>query len=223
MKNLYKLAKFIFIRNKKGSKIQSKKQKLRKREKYFSRLNRGHSEWLFIHINKNGGRSIEHALQITKFHSTALEFKKEILPNVWDNMYKFSFVRNPWDRAVSLYKYRMLRGKIDQKTSFKQWAEEMFSDPSLISKRKRVNVPQTHWLVDEEGEIIVDFIGRFENFDADFNRLCKIINVKATLPHLNKTQHKHYSYYYDDKTRNIIENYFKEDIDTFNYKFEEKG
>src|SRR6056297_3397320 len=192
-----------------------------KRINYFKRLNKGRYKCLFIHINKNGGRSIEYALQLTKFHATAMEFKKEIMPDLWDNLYKFAFVRNPWDRVISLYKYRILRGRIDQKTSFKQWAEEMFSNPSLISKRKRVNVPQTHWLVDEEGKFIVDFIGRFENFDADFNRLCKIINVKATLPHLNKTQHKHYSFYYDDKTRSIIENYFKEDIDTFNYKFEE--
>jgi hypothetical protein len=210
----------ITLNTKPGSQKMKVEKKL-KRERYFKRLNKGDYNYLFIHINKNAGRSIEQSLQITKFHATALEYKKQIAPEIWETLFTFAFVRNPWDRAVSLYKYRVLRGRVAESTPFKHWLSETFSDLTKKPYMKRVNAPQMKWLVDESGKIIVDFIGRFENLEEDFQTLCNIINVDTQLLHINKTKHKHYSYYYDKECYEIVYNWFKEDIDNFNYGFED--
>ena len=85
---------------------------------------------------------------------------------------------------------------------------------------KRVNASQLKWISDEKGKILVDFIGKFENLETDFNLICEKLNLTAKLPHLNSTTHDHYSKYYTSKSRNIIEDWFKDDIIMFDYKFQ---
>ena len=80
-------------------------------------------------------------------------------------------------------------------------------------------MPQLNWLVDEKGEIIVDFIGKFENLENDFQHICDRISVTVDLPFVNKSEHKHYQSYFDDETRGIMRRWFWKDIERFNYKF----
>ena len=61
------------------------------------------------------------------------------------------------------------------------------------------------WLVDDEGNLAVEFVGRFENLREHFRRVCEILRVSPELPHLNRTRHGHYRDYYDQESRAIIE------------------
>jgi len=141
--------------------------------------------YVFIHINKTGGMGIVKALSLKKKqHFTALEYKNHLGILRWNKSFKFSIVRNPWDKVVSQY----FMTKLD-------------------------------WLTDDTGEIMVDFIGRFENLEDSFQTVCKEIGVKVKLPFVNKTEHKQYQCYYDDETKEIVRNSFKIDIERFNYKF----
>lgn len=78
---------------------------------------------------------------------------------------------------------------------------------------------QWYWVTDREGHVIIDFIGRFENLEQDFQIICTRLNIKAVLPHLNKSERDHYRHYYDDQTREIVAQWFKIDIQEFDYKF----
>ena len=80
-------------------------------------------------------------------------------------------------------------------------------------------MPHLNWLTDEKGEVIVDFIGRFENLKNDFQFICEKIGVTADLPFVNKSEHKEYQYYYNDETREIVRRWFENDINLFKYNF----
>lgn len=125
--------------------------------------------------------------------------------------YIFSFVRNPWDRFVSIACY------------FKLPIERL----ALEFDRLRQDEPlRSHSLPQYgyshcHGIRFADSIGRFENLQSDFNRICKRIGLKpSSLPHVNRTTHEHYSRYYDLRTKEVVTNLYAQDIRTFAYQFE---
>ena len=80
---------------------------------------------------------------------------------------------------------------------------------------------QKDFLVDESGNILVDFIGRMENLQLDFDKICNHLKIpKRALPIRNSSKHMGYKEYYSDNTKQIISETFHEDIALFNYSFE---
>ena len=194
--------------------------------------------FIFIHVYKVAGVSIRDALRtyttqrpwyqplMKKIgrpspdnflaHATANEIKHRLPKHIYNNFFKFAFVRNPWDWQVSLFVY-MLEKKdhfqhdlIKSMLSFDEYIEWR------ISKDKHL---QKDFVTDTDGSLIVDFIGKYETLDNDFVRVCNEIGIKANLPHLNKSSRVHYKEYYNEKTINLVYEAFKEDIEFFNYSF----
>ena len=181
---------------------------------------------IFIHIGKTGGTSIEHFFNPdvkldsskstrgtgnTDFkgkHYSAIQYKNEF-ESIFDLYFKFAFVRNPWDLEISLWKWFDLCFK--KKKSFKKHLES-----------RQGSMGFARWICDSSQTNLVEFIGRFENRQEEFNIVCDKIGIpQQKLPHKNKTKHKHYTEYYDDESREIVAEKYTRDIEYFGYKFGE--
>jgi hypothetical protein len=185
-------------------------------------------KFIFVHITKTGGTSIDIALRKytknTKTHQSILEMKEEAAKNFGlNNYFKFCFVRNPWDKMVSQYFY--IKKKIFYDKSFEEFIIDFKSTPNDWGFKGK-NFPvkyqpvQKKWICGDKGEVLMDFIGRFENLQEDFDTICDKIDLpKRELPHRNSTNHNDYSEYYNKETREIISQKFSEDIEYFGYKF----
>lgn len=190
-------------------------------------------KFIFIHIPKTGGTSIEThirgnanvAKKQNNKHNTVKDYMNKT-GKLFDKYFSFSFVRNPYDFLVSYYKFRMVMisgelGRTERfmyskysKSNFKDWIiNNFYDDPRVI----------THLdFLSYDSKLKVDFIGKFENLQEDFNIVCdKIGIVQHQLPHINKTKHKHYTVYYDDETREIVAKKYAKDIEYFGYDFGE--
>lgn len=229
---------------------------------------------IFFHIPKNAGQSVEHVflklLGLTwetraplllrpnptpelgpphLAHLLGREYvgHRYISQDLFDQYFKFAFVRNPWDRMVSMYKWHAFH-KI---CSFNQFVTREF--PRDLWKKKHWFVcPQTDYICDANGEVLADYVGRYENLAADFHYVCTQIGLPPLdLPHANSNRlgknrahttlrweaRKVLSYpwwvlkgrksvptgkyraYYTDEARELVGEYYKSDIEMFGYSF----
>lgn len=139
----------------------------------------------------------------------------------FDSYFKFAFVRNPWDRAVSMYKY-LHRGN----QSFNEFARQELLSPN--SKLAYFYKPQTHFIIDPYGKTKIDYLGRFEDLHHHVNAISKRLNIKQKLRHINRSKTGtldrkpnpfHYRDFYDDETREIIGELYRSDAEAFSYDF----
>ena len=80
---------------------------------------------------------------------------------------------------------------------------------------------QRDFIYSQDNELLVDFVGRFENLEADFAKICDHIGISTTLPKLNVAKNrKPYQEYYNKKTKELVKQTFKEDIELLGYEFE---
>ncbi len=167
---------------------------------------------------------------------------------LFDNYFKFSFIRNPWARAVSIFKYF----KYHRMLSFEAFMEHRF--PELWEERYDFVMPQVNFLYDQNGKQLVDFIGRFENLKGDFEVVkSKVAHPLEDLSHINKPPNAHnwysrwnsrfiykelkkrpglikhlylfspvnanYREYYTPTAKRIVKSYYNADIEKLGYEF----
>jgi chondroitin 4-sulfotransferase 11 len=179
--------------------------------------------FVFIHINKTGGCSVGEALGITHEHRTALEKRAELGEATWLKKFTFAFVRNPWDKVVSQYHYRIRANLTNlgaDPIEFNEWVKLAYgNNESQYYDRPKLFMPQLDWITDQNGMVIVNFVGRFEHIERDFDLVCASLKVKAELPHLNRSNRGPYRDYYNNESREIVGTWFKKDIEYFGYAF----
>jgi len=182
-------------------------------------------EFIFIHIPKTAGTSMTKIFgEAFQKHNSAKEVIETIGKEEWNKAYKFTVVRNPWDKVLSQYKFRVKTNKTKMgtnKISFKDWVACTYGEPKdkYYYHNPTKYKTQIEWLKNDEDIIDMDKILRFENLNNDFKSVAKIIGINSELPHINKTTVANYRDFYDEDTRQIIEDCFAEDIKVFEYKY----
>lgn len=230
---------------------------------------------IFVHVPKTAGQSIEHAFlerlgeswktrhkylmrpnenpavgPPRMAHLTAPEYRDlgHVTPEQFDAYFKFGFVRNPWSRLASEYRFR--RSSI--RVPFRSWLLEQFPEPGFDDLWRHV-MPASDYLYEGDGRAAVDFVGRFETLAADYRTVAE--RLDAGLPALRRVNSTtgrgmqellrrlgpvrglrsilaetlrksfrpapaRWQDYYDADTRAFVARFYAEDIERFAYRFD---
>ncbi|MCX7096626.1 MAG: sulfotransferase family 2 domain-containing protein [Methylococcales bacterium] len=160
----------------------------------------------------------------TVIHATALSTQKELGEADFEQYFKFAFVRNPWDWQVSMYHFILKETahahhqRVKALAGFSDYVKWMIAEKKPFEKG--ATRYQKDMICNKQGEVIVDFVGRFENLADDFNYVSQYLGLEASIPYLNQSHHRPYQSYYDSETYELIAEHFKDDIALLGYEFE---
>jgi hypothetical protein len=196
--------------------------------------------FLFVHIPKTAGNSIQSVLRdysedqlvalrkeqdgVERFglrnpkykikkHSTLIEYRTALGEAEFGSLYKFTCVRNPWDRMVSYYFTPTQKAEAWDRNKFRK----IISNAVSVADYLRLNQGKKDPFAN------VDYIMRFENLAGDFRVVCAALDISPTiLPQYNRSNREHYSKYYDKELRELVRARFAAEIERFGYAFEEQ-
>lgn len=187
-------------------------------------------ECIYVHIPKAAGISINQALfgNYGGGHKTVRTYKKIFGPYLFNRYFKFTFVRNPYSRLLSAYLFLKNGGFNDNN---RQWAAENIAEFTSFNEfvKNWINEeniwsyihfkPQYSFVCDIENVPEVDFVGKVESIDEDFEKVCNILNIRNNLSVLNKGEKNHNNWreYYSDYALGKVAEIYKRDFELFDY------
>jgi len=192
-------------------------------------------KFIFFAVGKTGTHSVESALKkyADEFPMSAAEqdfflehmppfFAREKLSSqIWRNYFKFAYVRNTWDMVISdLLWNKLVDGNIDRITV--RNVCDLYENQKQYRRgiTWRESREQYSFLADMQGNLLVDFVGRFERFQEDFDEICEKIGIhKEQLPVLNRQHRRPYREYYTPETIGKVKQLWATDIEKFNFVF----
>ena len=142
-------------------------------------------------------------------HMPARKIVDRLGRKTFSDYYKFCFERNPWDKVVSYYYWKTVAQ--DPRIPFDKWLETA----RLPNEYERYSI---------DGDVAVDFIGRYEYLDNDLKLIINHLNL-TDVPKLTKAKSgvrdstKHYRDYYSPQTRNYVARKFAKEIELLGYDF----
>lgn len=174
------------------------------------------NQFIYFPINKNAQTSICRNLLkdrciLKKDNKLIWQQKFDNLSNI-DNYYKFGVIRNPYDKFVSAYFYLLKCNKLPHHLDLTDFVLNHFGDfyDGHFQKQK----PQLYY----NDILMVDKLIRFENLSNDWEDVKKNIGCGDLKKH-NMTNHKSYKELFNADTRPIINTYYKEDLEIFDYEY----
>ncbi|MCC0176871.1 sulfotransferase family 2 domain-containing protein [Waterburya agarophytonicola K14] len=192
------------------------------------------ADWIDLEIDRKRIHSKENKAIIPKVELNLLDTE-------YKNYFKFTFVRNPWDRLVSCYKDKVRSDANFNNSIYKNGVHTSFIKYNLFTAGMNFEdfveavcniddsqadahiLSQYHFVTDRQGVIFMNFIGKFENLREDFAKVAGRLDISdRELPHKNsskKSKKKHYSEYYSESTKAKVAQRYAKDIKIFNYQF----
>jgi len=200
-------------------------------------------KFVYIHVPKTGGTSVSAALQRWSLprnrarsaswlrwvglpkdhrrfrfekHGSLASVERVLPPELFRSYFKFSIVRNPWERLVSDY------CAVLQDASTRRHARVRRLngfDEYLRREAPRALRSQFELLADSSGALGLDFVARFESLEQGFRSICQRLGIEAELPHENRHDHGDYRCYYDAAARDFVRARWARDVEAFGYEF----
>jgi len=185
---------------------------------------------IFVHIPKAAGVSVAMALfgNLAGGHDDARDYRKVFGRDFW-RYFKFTFVRNPYTRLVSAYEFLRRGGHPAWRTD-QRFRDDVLSEyadfPDFVLRWLK---PGTDWpehfraqheFVELGGRLVMDFVGRIENIEADFATVSDRLGIQARLQRLNPTAEKHGTlreYYSSDAVERRVREVYARDFELFGY------
>lgn len=172
---------------------------------------------IFVHQRKCAGTSIIRAFDLRSREPDWHIMNDGILSPEYatapSGYFRFSVVRNPWDRFVSGWKYC--------KSTRRRSLRDVLADlPREGHDYRHLTRPQHTILYDENMQLAVDYVMRFESLQSDFDKVCDIIGKpRRTLAHHNRGRRAHYATYFDEECRRTFLLHFGRDVELFGYQY----
>lgn len=202
-------------------------------------------KFIFFHIPKTGGTSVESKLKafsditainqkdnIYWHHAEPQELKTHFKSKNWEwnEYFKFAVVRNPWAFCLSIWTYahqckKQWQGMDTSNFPDLSWVRAVnnitsnnnYSDFCLKAYRQDT---QYNFLHDSSGNCMVDYVCKLENIQKDMDHVCDLLNLPAQkIAHENVSNKQNYRSFYNKESRDFIGELCKNTISQFNYKF----
>jgi hypothetical protein len=191
-------------------------------------------KFIFVHVPKSAGIAVASSLfgDIADTHRRIVEYQTMLSKREFDSFFKFTFVRNPWDRVVSAFFY-LKKGGInarDQAWSSKNLASYSDFDSFVKSWINTKNI-NSQWHFRPQWQFIclpgkrqpaVDFVGYFENLANDYTYIRKKLGIGVELQNKNAAGNRDRDYrsYYNNETKRIVTDAYSRDIELLGYDFD---
>lgn len=148
-----------------------------------------------------------------------------IRPDVWDSLFTFSVVRNPWERFWSLYRFRIVLGDLPESCDFLTYVRKLkhcrYRDRYSPFYMPHYHMSMCDFLLDGEGGSLVDRIYRIEEREALAEELRRRFNVDVLHEHREKLSDElTFKQFYDAESVDIVGRFYQDDIEQFGYDYE---
>jgi hypothetical protein len=169
-------------------------------------------------------------------------FKFCVVRNPWDrfvSIYKYL----KYDKIMTFNEFvDFLYKKIENRSTFyykslkRVYSYSVSKDIMDVLNKLKIKIPlpeigpynvrgfsqannQVDWILNEDGDLLVDYVCRFENLTEDFKVVSQHLGIKQGLPHINKSRRAHYRNYYTEDTIKKVKNLYQRDIDKLEYEY----
>jgi hypothetical protein len=195
---------------------------------------------IFVHIYRTGGSTIRrllglrfgqaeiHAKHCLGAHARAHFCETLGQPEVWDRAFKFTMVRNPFSWLVSTYNYVLAHeAHTERPIALKGFGHYLRWVAEVGLKQEHPLGANCHarlfdFIHDADGNLLVDFVGRFEQYERDVRFICNRAGLPGeTIPKTNASRYQKTDYreYYAPEDVELVKRVWAKDLGHFGYRF----